>query len=162
MKIKKKSGDTSIIMVAGGIGKNILATAVIASFKEANPRSPIVIATGHPFVWTNNPHVEQVLDFEKRPNIYEEIVKKRSCRLYLHDPYHTDAFMNRREHLLDAWCRLLGVEPVIRETHLYWTDAELSAAKKKLPPDGKPIFLIQTNGGAPRQHSPYSWARDLR
>ncbi len=160
--MKKKTTTQHLLTIAGGIGKNVLATAVVASMRAAEPEANITIATAYPFVWDHNPDVHAVYDLNNCPTLYTEAIKGKKWTIFKHDPYHTEDFLYRRGHLIDIWCKLIGVPVTTHEPRLYLSADEEHKARTLLPKDNKPIFLIQTSGGIPTiQKYPISWARDL-
>ena len=159
--MKKKPTTQHLLTIAGGIGKNVLATAVVASMKAAEPEANITVATAYPFVWFNNPDVHAVYDLNNDHQLYTKAIKNKKWTIFKHDPYHTEDFLYRRGHLIDIWCKLIGVPVATHEPHLFLSDDEQQKAVALLPKDGKPIFLIQTSGGITAQKYPISWARDL-
>ncbi|HAO64396.1 TPA: hypothetical protein DCQ44_00240 [Candidatus Taylorbacteria bacterium] len=150
-----------MMLIAGGLGKNILATAVVASFKEAHEHDNLTVLTAHPTAWQNNPDVKDVLDLNNLSALFPDLIKDKNWTIFKHDPYLTEDFLYRRNHLIDIWCKLLGVTATTRQTRLHITEEEKKRAETFLPEDKKPIFLIQTSGGASNQKYPISWARDL-
>ena len=172
----KKTPENYLLIIAGGIGKNILATAVVASFKKAKPDANLVIMTAHPIAWQGNPEIKAVYDLNNPPPLYQEVLGHKKWTIFRHDPYLTEDFLYRRAHLIDIWCKLLGVPVSTRQPKVFVTQEETERAEKLLaesviseslesgkgaPPIKKPVFLIQTSGGAPNQKFPISWARDL-
>jgi len=64
----------SIFHVEGGIGKNILATAVVSSLKASDPERNIIVVTAWPQVWFNNPDVFQIYPFGQQANFYKNFI----------------------------------------------------------------------------------------
>jgi len=159
---KKTFKKNILLVIAGGIGKNVLATAVVESIKKSAPQSSITIATAYPFVWKNNPHVVSALDLNSEMyGFFKDQIAHGNWTILNHDPYHADEYLNRQTHLIDTWCHLIGIEPVTHTPSLFFTETEKDLAKRLLPDTKKPLFFIQTSGGAPNQRFPISWARDL-
>jgi hypothetical protein len=65
----------------------------------------------------------------------------------------------QNEHLIKTWCEMFGVEYNGEMPSLSLTGRERTFFGNKYSSD-KPIFLLQSNGGAPNDMK-YSWARDL-
>jgi len=63
------------------------------------------------------------------------------------------------EHLIETWCKLYGLPVTKTVGELFLTQREIDFFSKKFVSD-KPIFLMQTNGGAETEQK-YSWARDI-
>ena len=68
----------SIFHIEGGIGKNILATAVVSSLKAADPERKIVVVSAWPQVWFNNPDVYQVFPFGQLANFYKIYIQNQN------------------------------------------------------------------------------------
>ncbi len=154
-----------MFIIAGGMGKNISATAVLESFKKAYPQSHIIINTAFPYVWSNNPDIDEVLDLNRDFAFYAEKIKGKDITIFAEDVYHTEDFILKKSHLIDCWCGLLGIKSTTHQPKIFFTAEEQEAAKNKLfaaaTGSGKPLFFIQTSGGAQNQRYPISWARDL-
>lgn len=151
----------SIFHIEGGIGKNILATAVVSSLKDSDPDRQIIIVTAWPQVWFNNPHISQVYPLGQIANFYKNFVKDKDCKIFRQDPYHTEDYILNKKHLIDIWCNLVGTDNNNSGPGLYFSPLELETIKNKmLNGVTKPIFLLHTNGGGANGR-PYSWYRDL-
>ena len=48
---------STVFHIEGGIGKNIAATAVVATYKKAKPERNIIVVSAWPEVWTRNPDI---------------------------------------------------------------------------------------------------------
>ena len=65
----------SIFHIEGGIGKNILATAVIDSLKKTDPERKIILVSAWPQVWFNNSNIEQIFPMGQVANFYKNFIK---------------------------------------------------------------------------------------
>ena len=50
-----------IFHVEGGIGKNIMATAVAEAISKAHPDRKLIVVAAWAAVWVNNPHIERFI-----------------------------------------------------------------------------------------------------
>lgn len=162
-----------IFNISGGVGKNIMATAVVEAIKKKYLDGKIIVTTPWTIAWENNPHIERAVSLEKAPLFYKEFIRDRDCEILRLDPYNADDFLHRRKSLTSIWCDLCEVPYSGELPGLYFTNAELEAIRKKIyepaihstnkePVDpNKPLFFIQPSGGAPNQPYPISWSRDL-
>lgn len=151
----------SIFHIEGGMGKNILATAVVSSLKKSEPKRQIIIVTAWPAVWFNNPNVHQIYPISQTANFYKNFVKDKDCKVFRQDPYHHQDYILNKKHLIDVWCGLLGIKNDGEGPKLHFSPLELDFVRQKmLTGVTKPIFLLHTNGGA-QNGRPYSWYRDL-
>ena len=153
----------SIFHIEGGIGKNILATAVVSSLKSADPDRKILVVSAWPQVWFNNPNVFQIYPFGQNANFYKNFIKDQDVKIFRIDPYHTEDYILNKKHLIDIWCDLVGVQNNQQGPKLFFSPLELQTIQNKiLNGVQKPIFLLHTNGGGGGKNSrPYSWYRDL-
>jgi hypothetical protein len=151
----------SVFHIEGGIGKNILATAVVSSLKKSDPERQIIIVSAWPQVWFNNPDVFQIYPMGQVANFYKNFIKDQDCKVFRQDPYHHQDYILNKKHLIDVWCELVGAENDEEGPKLYFSPLELEAVRQKmLNGVTKPIFLLHTNGGGANGR-PYSWYRDL-
>ncbi len=151
----------SIFHIEGGIGKNILATAVVSSLKTADPQRKIIVVSAWPQVWFNNPDVYQVFPFGQLANFYKNYIQNQDVKIYRHEPYHSEDYILNRKHLINIWCELCGVPWNGQTTKLYFSPLEIEYLKLRMLQNvTKPIFLLHTNGGGGNSR-PYSWHRDL-
>ena len=153
----------SIFHIEGGIGKNILATAVIESLKKTDPDREIVLISPWPQVWFNNPNVSQIFPMGQVANFYKNFIKDQDVKIFRVDPYHTEDYILNKKHLIEIWCDLVGANYNGESPKLYFSPLELEGIKSKmLQGVTKPIFLLHTNGGGSGPKSrPYSWYRDI-
>lgn len=151
----------SILHLEGGIGKNILATSVVSSLKSSDPQRKIILVTAWPQVWFNNPNVDQIYVLGQTANFYKNFISGKDVKIYRQEPYHTETYLLKKEHLILTWCRLCGVEWNRQMPQLFFSPLELEYLKLKVFNGvNKPIMMIQGNGGGP-EGRPYSWYRDL-
>jgi hypothetical protein len=151
----------SIFHIEGGLGKNVLATAVISSLKKSDPERNIIVVTAWPAAWFNNPNVSQIQPIGQHANFFKNFVKGKDCKIFRQEPYHTEDYILNKSHLIQIWCDLIGVKYDQTLPQLYFSPLELETVRNKmLSGVTKPIFLMHTNGGGPNGR-PYSWYRDL-
>lgn len=145
-----------IFPIAGGIGKNILATAVIESIKKSYPEHRVVVLTAYMDVFVNNPNVYRVLQIDNLLYFKEDYMKEDTVYLK-QEPYNSSSFIKKENHLIESWCEAIGVECITKKPNLYLTKVEIEFAQQKFKRD-KPLFIIQPSGGSGNS---YSWARDI-
>lgn len=153
-----------IFNIAGGIGKNIAATAVVSSLKKKYPDRAIIVTTPWTIAWINNPDIAAAIDLEKTPYFYRDFILDTDSKIFRLDPYNADDFLQRRKHVAEVWCDLCQAPFKGLEPKLYFTKEEEDAVKARLfpdPNDKRPLFFIQPSGGAFNQPYPISWARDI-
>ena len=153
----------SIFHIEGGMGKNILATAVVSSLKTSQPDRKIIVVTAWPQVWFNNPDIFQVYQLGQVANFFKNFIQDKDTKIFRIDPYHSEDYILNKKHLIQIWCDLCGVTWNGNAPRLYFSPLENENIKYKvLSGVTKPIFLLHTNGGGAGPNSrPYSWYRDI-
>ena len=67
-----------IFQISGGIGKSIAATAVCKAVKSEYPKAKLIVITGYPDVFLNNPHVDRVFAFGQAAYFYTDFIQDLS------------------------------------------------------------------------------------
>jgi hypothetical protein len=160
-----KITNSIIFNIAGGLGKNIAATAVVDAIKKKYPERDIIITSFYRDAWVHNKNVKDIVSImtpQQDAQFYKDHIENSDNLVFRLEPYSSEDYFYRRKSLAEIWCDLYDV-PFNNETpSLHVLDTEILSAENKInkKPDEK-IFLIQTSGGAPNQPYPVSWARDL-
>jgi len=149
-----------IFHVEGGIGKNIMATAVAEAITKAHPDRKLIVVSSWAAAWVNNPHVERFYLIGGTPYFFEDYIKGKDTWIFKSEPYHHHDFLNGRRYLADIWCEQLGVPYNGELPTIVLSKNEKDNMARKLRGFGKPIFALQTNGGGPQDY-PVSWVRDV-
>ena len=149
-----------IFQVDGGLGKSIMATAILKVIKKQYKKANIIVVTGYPDVFVGNPNVNKVLQQQQAVGFYKNYIHNKDTKVFVTDPYTTSDFITESNHLLKIWCDILGLtyNGELPEIFLSKGEKEYFAPFYKLD---KPIIAIQPNGGAIGQPLKYSWSRDL-
>lgn len=151
----------NILQINGGIGKCIMSTTVCKQIKKQNPEAQLIVLSGYPEVFLDNPHVDRAFAFGATQYFYEDYIENKEFKFFGHDPYLEAGHLLQTEHLTHTWCKMFGLDvPEDTTPELFITDRERTFFGKKFVSD-RPIFLLQTNGGAANQELKYSWARDI-
>jgi ADP-heptose:LPS heptosyltransferase len=149
-----------IFQVDGGLGKSIMATAVLKAIRKQYKKANIIVVTGYPDVFISNPNVNKVLGFDQLSGIYSKEIMNKDAKVFVSDPYHRSDFITESAHLIKIWCESYGVEYNGEMPELFLLKAEKEYFKPFYRLD-KPILVIQPNGGAQNQPLKYSWTRDI-
>ena len=149
-----------IFHIEGGLGKSIIATAVLKAIKKQYKKANIIVVTGYPDVFIANPNVNKVLKFDQLNGIYEQNIMNKDCKVFISDPYHTSDFITESKHLIQIWCEMFGLKYDGEMPELFLLKAEKEYFEPFYRLD-KPILAIQPNGGAVNQPLKYSWTRDI-
>lgn len=148
-----------LFQISGGIGKCIAGTAVCSAIKKKFPERELIVVSGYPEVFLNNPNVKKSYAFGNIQYFYQDYVEGKDIEVLVHDPYLTTDGVKESKHLIEIWCDLYNLPYNNEKPELFITQRELDAYQSQVRVD-KPIMIMQTNGGGD-VNKPYSWARDL-
>jgi hypothetical protein len=149
-----------IFQINGGIGKCVMSTSICKSIKEKYPESKLIVVSGYPEVYLNNPYVDRSFAFGTAAYFYEDFLENEDFIVLGHDPYLETGHLKQREHLTTTWSKMFSLPVADKKPELFLTDRERQFFTNKFASE-KPILLLQTNGGAQQQELKYSWARDI-
>jgi ADP-heptose:LPS heptosyltransferase len=149
-----------ILNIQGGLGKNILATALVQGIKKRYPNSYLIVISGYTDVFLNNPMVNKCLKHNEQKEIYKKFIKSYETLFFIIDPYMTSDFQNGKGHLLNIWFELCGLKYKNEQPQFFLSKVEKQFYSNAYKHD-KPILAIQPNGGASNQNMHYNWARDI-
>lgn len=149
-----------IFQIDGGLGKSIMATAILKAIKKEYKKSNIVVITHYPDVFINNPNVNKVLHHQQVTSLYKTYIQNKNTKVFITDPYSTSDFITESNHLLKIWCELYGLKYNGELPEIFLSKGEKEYFEPFYRLD-KPIMAIQPNGGAVEQPLKYSWTRDL-
>lgn len=149
-----------IFKIDGGLGKSVMATAICEAIKKKYAKSNLIVISSYPEVFLCNPHVDKTYHHESMAYFYKDIIDNKEIKAFLHNPYFETSFIKREKHLLETWCEMFGLKYQGEKPQIYLTQREelfyINQSKFN-----KPLFILQTNGGAENQGHKYSWARDI-
>ena len=149
-----------IFQIDGGLGKSIMATAVVKVIRKRYKNAHIVVVTAYPDVFLNNPHINECFRVEQMNGAYLKYVKDQDCKIFVEDPYRNSSFLTDKEHLLKTWCKIYGLSYNHEQPEIYLTEPEKDYYAPFYNTD-KPIMAIQPNGGPAQQGYKYAWTRDI-
>ena len=147
-----------VFHIEGGIGKNIMATAVVKAIKKQHPDREIIVVSPHSAVWLNNPDVYRVYVMGQTPYFYEDFIKGKDTIVVKSDPYLHQDYINKKVHCIEAWCLQNDIKYDNEQPFIHLTEQEKSETYGTLVQYDKPLLLIQTSGG---NDQGYSWVRDM-
>lgn len=148
-----------IFDVPGGIGKVIMATAVVMGIKDRFPKDKIIIVSGHPLVFKNNPNVYRSYSITQRDTVRKKFIVNQECRIFAKEPYNEHDHVFQKEHLIETWFKLLDLKYKGQQPNIYLDDQEIKSYTNLYKSD-KPIMVIHPHGGAVPE-IPYNWVRDI-
>ena len=146
-----------VLHINGGLGKCIMATAVIRSYKQAYPNAEIYVVSGYPEVFLHNPDVSKNFPFNT-PYLWQDYYGKPGVKVYAQDPYLNPSWIkNHTKHLIDIWCEELGVPSVQKTPLLYFSGPETDELNAMIQVP-KPLLVVQSTGGS--NAASRSWTRN--
>jgi len=149
-----------IFSIEGGIGKSVIATAVLKAMRKKYNKAYIIVVTAYPEVFINNPNVNKTLNFNQLNGIYSTYIMNKDSKVFITDPYTSSDFITEKQHVIKTWCELYDI-PYNGETpELFISQSEKDYFQQFYRVD-KPIMLIQPHGGTQNQPLKYSWTRDI-
>ena len=143
----EKGYQNIILFVTGGIGRNIMATAVVRNLKKAYPGKDIIVLAGCPEIFLKNPNVKRVLNFGQPLFFYEDYILKSKSLILSNEPYQSYDYIYKRKHFVECWCDQIGIPCDNPYPEIYFTDAEMRMAKLYLEKFDREMVLIQHCGG---------------
>jgi hypothetical protein len=149
-----------IFDISGGLGKNILSTAVLKAIRVQHPKAKVIVLTSYPDVFIGNPNVNKVIQHGTIASIYKDYMEGKEVKVFITDPYTTSDYLTESKHLIEIWCNLFGIKynGELPELFISKSEVEYFAPFYQLE---KPIMTIQPNGGPVDQPLKYSWVRDI-
>lgn len=153
---------TVVFHIEGGLGKHIMATAILQVIRKYHPTAALHIVCAYPDVFKHNPLVDKVHINGKHGSFYETYIKgnEANCKIYYSDPYHHTDYILNQDHLFKIWCKQWGMEYNGESPQLFFQKPEIDYFAPFYKKE-KPILVIQPNGGPKNQGFNYSWTRDI-
>tara|TARA_B110000977_G_C11040011_1_gene478508 strand:- start:120 stop:1001 length:882 start_codon:yes stop_codon:yes gene_type:complete len=150
-----------IFQVDGGLGKSIMATAMVKVIKKRYKNANIIIVTAYPDVFLNNPNVFETHHTSQINGLYLKYIKDQKCKIFVEDPYRNSDFITEQPiHLFKTWCKIYGLTYNNEQPQIYLTQPEIEYFSPFYKTE-KPILVIQPNGGPEGLGYQYSWTRDI-
>jgi ADP-heptose:LPS heptosyltransferase len=152
--------NTIIFGIDGGLGKSIMATAVLKAIKKQYKKANIMVSTAYPDVFINNPNVNKIITQGNNSGIYKNYIQDKDAKVFISDPYSTSDYITESKHLIEIWCEMFGIKYNGEMPEMFLSKAEKQYFEPFYKLD-KPIMAIQPHGGAINQPLKYSWTRDI-
>ncbi len=148
-----------VLSISGGIGKNILATALVKGLRKKYPDRRIIILTAWKDVWLFNPDIYRSYNYNSALYFHSNFIVNKDVKVFALEPYQTEGYILKKEHLLVSWFELCGLYYEDEQPELYFNQREIEYVSNNFVKND-PILLIQTNGGASLDMK-HSWVRDM-
>jgi len=151
-----------IFHIEGGLGKHIMATAILKVIKKKHPNDKIHVVCAYTDVFKNNPIVDEIHENGQHGSFYQNYIKGKESdtKIYFTDPYTHSDFILEQDHLYEIWCKQWGMKYDGEQPEIYLTQSEKDYFTPFYQTE-KPILVIQPNGGPQNQGFNYSWTRDI-
>ena len=142
-----QDAENLVLIVSGGIGRNIMATAVVRNLKKAYPDKDIIVVAGCPDIFIKNPNIKRVIDIGRAMYFYEDyIIDKRTAVLNF-EPYQDFDYLQRKKHFVECWCNQIGIKCDSVYPEMYFSEAEDKMAKIYVSGFNRKMILFQHSGG---------------
>lgn len=154
----------AVFHIEGGIGKHIAATAVIECYKKHNPERDIIVVGSWPEIFLNNKLIKKVYRIGNAPHFYNNYIYNNDVEVFAQEPYKTTSHITKKLHLIETWCKMIGIEYGNEQPKLFLNFREREIANSIIPKQNdKPVLIFQPFGGPGKEHQelPYSWTRDI-
>ena len=150
-----------IFQIDGGLGKSIMATAMVKVIKKRYKNSNLIVVTSYPDVFLNNPNIFEVHKTDQINGLYLKHIKDQNVKVFAAEPYKdTDFITEKPIGLLKTWCKVLGLRYNNEQPQIYLTQPEIDYFTPFYASD-KPILAIQPHGGPEGIGYEYAWTRDI-
>ena len=149
--------------VQGGFGKHIAATAVAKCIKNNFPGRELIVTAVWSEIFQHLPFVDRVYQMGNTSYYYQTYVENMDSLVFANEPYFTTDHVNKKLPLVQTWSKMYNLEYRGEMPEVKFTPLQRKGAKEFWPgrANGKPIMVIQTNGGMYQEQRPYLWARDM-
>lgn len=150
-----------IFHITGGLGKHVLATSVVNSYKKTFPYKRIIVSSAYPDVFSRNPSVDESLLVGSTQYFYRNYIHGKDVEIFAQEPYKQTSHILKKCHLSETWCDMIGIKKIANPS-IHFNHRELEIATKMVESyQDKPIIIFQPFGGPINQQIAYSWARDI-
>ena len=157
----KSNNSTKYVVwhIEGGLGKNVAATALVSAVKQKYKDRKLILVVSYPEVFLNHPDIHRVYRVGMVSYFYDDYIKDKDTIIFKHEPYFQSDHIMKKNHLIENWCDLLGVEYKKQAPVLYpnMIQKDIMYNWKR----DRPVMVIHSNGGPLQQDTLYSWTRDM-
>ena len=82
-----------IFQIDGGLGKSIMATAVVKAIKSHYKIANLIVVTAYTDVFLNNPNIHEIHRSDQINGLYLKYIKDKECKVLIADPYRDSDFI---------------------------------------------------------------------
>jgi len=141
------NADNIVLIVKGGIGRNIMATAVVRAIKKAYPDKPLSVIAGCPDVFLRSPHIKRVMRMGQSVYFFQDFMLDKKTIFLDVEPYHHFDYIYNRRHFVECWCDMLGIPNDGIYPEIHFSESEKRMAQLFLEKFDRPMVLLQHCGG---------------
>ena len=98
-----------LINVEGGLGKNIMLTAILPELKEQKRYDEVYVISPYHDVFKCSSAVTDAFQ-PGLGTLYQELVLDEECDVLWKEPYSNSRFIKKQCHLFEAWAEEFGIE----------------------------------------------------
>lgn len=131
----------------GGLGKQIMSTAVLRALRDKYPDAKIHAMTSYPEAYTNLEFIDRVYPYNVVPHFYED---HKDFEVVEAEPYNDLEFRQGKLHLIEAWCKMLNLQAPANIAGIIELSSEEKQAAKQMIMGQKidrPLIAFQPFGG---------------
>jgi hypothetical protein len=150
-----------VLNVVGGIGKNIMTTAVIKPLKEKYPELKIIVVASWPEVFMYSPYIHRVFKLGTTPYFYQDYIEGGKSLIMAQDPYMTNSYINGQKHFIECLFDLCDLEYNGEMPSLNINYSFVESAFSNFKRERKLLLIHSNGGGVDEKRVRYSWARDI-
>lgn len=132
-----------VIMVSGGIGREIALTGVVTEYAKRNPDKEVNVIAGFPDLYLNNPYINRVYPISHQ-YVFDDVIKN-STYIDL-EPYNDVDYYKNDKHLIEVYAKQLLGKLEFIEPQVYLHQQEVNMAKDFAKNFKKPIIFMQPFG----------------
>jgi hypothetical protein len=136
-----------IFQIDGGIGKCLASTAVVRAIRNKYPEDTLIVVTGWPDVFINNPRVNRVVHFGSLGGFYDDHVKGQEVLFLKAEPYQHSEYIAQTKHLIECWTEQLGLDFDGLTPEFYPFASEEDQVLSFVAQAPKPLLVFQPFGG---------------
>ncbi|PKP53806.1 MAG: hypothetical protein CVT92_02420 [Bacteroidetes bacterium HGW-Bacteroidetes-1] len=131
----------------GGLGKQIMATAVLKALRSQKPKAVIHAMTSYPEAFTNLEFIDRTYMLNVVPHFYED---HKDYAVLEAEPYTDIDYRKGNLHLIESWCKMLGIQAPSSLSGIIELSDEEKAVAKQIKLQWKvdrPLVAFQPFGG---------------
>ena len=139
-----------VLVVQGGIGRNIQSTAVVKELKARFPGKHIAVVCGTPELFTKNPNISRLHNLAHPTHFFDDYIRDNTTAVINVEPYQHYDYIYKRKHFIQCWLDMIGMEETSEEIptpEIFYNQAEIEMAKDYLKKFDRRMILFQHQGG---------------